>query len=203
MYTAIVSLTECTPGLPPCKTLDTLQGFTRHYMMVIPMIPAQSPAPTLVALFGAALIWAAANPTVHAQEVLRAEDFAWLEGSWRNTRNGSIEAWRAAGDDVMRGMTYINDADAPDGRRVIEEVLLYRSGQRWFYVPDVSHNALPVPFALTDSDVGRYRFDNLGHDYPKRIEYQREGETGLVVTIADVRDDGSAFRETRFHFVRD
>ncbi len=153
--------------------------------------------------FGVALIWVAMMPTIHAQQVLTAEDFAWLEGSWRNTRNGSIEAWRTVGDDVMRGMTYIKDDDAPDGRRVIEEVLLYRSGQRWFYVPDVSHNALPVHFALVESEVGRYRFDNLGHDYPKRIEYQRDGETGLVVVIADVREDGSAFRETRFQFVRD
>jgi hypothetical protein len=127
--------------------------------------------------------------------------FSWLEGAWRNESNGSIESWQSLSGDVLRGETHIEDQESGE-RRVVEEVLLYRSGERWFYVPDVSHNALPVPFVLRESEGRSFVFENLNHDYPKRIVYEAAGEAALVVRISDVGSDGSSVRVGEFRFRR-
>ena len=47
----------------------------------------------------------------------------------------------------------------------------------------------PVPFRLTASGTDWARFENPGHDYPKRVEYRRTGQ-GLHAEIGGPAADG-------------
>ena len=126
-------------------------------------------------------------------------EFGWLEGKWRNVDNGSVEAWTLLAADALKGRTTIT---RPDGSmRVLEELMLYRSGDQWYYVPDVAQNTYPVPFEYS-RDGSKHVFVNETHDYPKQIVYERGALNALMVWISDLDDSGAPVNRMDFRFVR-
>lgn len=150
---------------------------------------------TATVVVGAALLLSPAATAQSGDAAAGSTDMSWIVGEWRNERNGSVEAWEKLSDDVYVATTTAGD-------RVIERIILYRSGDRWFYVPDVSHNALPVHFLLTESSERVAVFENLSHDYPKRIAYSALEEGRLEAVISDVDENGAAVRPGVFRFTR-
>ncbi len=59
-----------------------------------------------------------------------------------------------------------------------------------YYLSKVTHNELPVAFRLSECADGRFVFVNPAHDFPKRLDYVREGEDRLKVRVSDGADKG-------------
>ncbi|ALZ75133.1 DUF6265 family protein [Rheinheimera sp. F8] len=109
-----------------------------------------------------------------------------LAGHWQSDANqkGSYwqEQWSKLDVNNWQGQgRTVNQAGAETGR---EELRLLRMSGQWFYLAKVSHNPLPVAFALTECSASRLQFDNPAHDFPKRLVYQADNDR-LSVDVSD------------------
>ena len=126
------------------------------------------------------LVGAASAVTAAAAELSSLE---WLLGSWQRTgmaagRSGA-EHWRRQADVLEgEGRSYRQgELQFQERLRIIDE------GGQLYYVADVAGNPAPVRFALVEQGAQSVVFENLRHDFPQRIVYQRNGRQ-LTATVS-------------------
>ncbi len=66
---------------------------------------------------------------------------------------------------------------------VLEKLKLIIKDDSIYYVADVPENNQPVYFKLTEISENAYTCENVEHDFPKKIIYQRDGKK-LKATIS-------------------
>ena len=118
-------------------------------------------------------------------------DLRWLLGDWmaEGERTTFHETWTESTPQTFEGAGI--ERSKPDGAEKGGETLrLVEMSGGVFYVSKVTHNTLPVAFRLTVCDAGSYVFENPAHDFPRRLEYRRDGEDRLVVRVSDGGDKG-------------
>lgn len=108
----------------------------------------------------------------------------WLSGTWVTSDELTEEHWSVPRGGTMMGYSL----SAVGGRRVHYEHLRIDANDG-----TVTYHADPVgqaltSFALRESKEGHLVFENLDHDYPKRIEYRSLGPGQLVVHLSGVED---------------
>lgn len=109
-----------------------------------------------------------------------------LSGEWRSEKNSSItvESWDKITEKTFEG--YGKFINTTDGTEIITETLrLVEMGGEIFYIAKVSHNKLPVPFKLTESNDSTLIFENKDHDFPKKIKYLFSGKDEMIVTVGE------------------
>ena len=105
---------------------------------------------------------------------LNAADLpSWMAGSWGGTTDGvkMEEHWTSADGGLMLGMH--RDA-APNGKTSFEFLRIEKKGNALVYHA-MPNGRPPTPFALKTLTADRVVFENLGHDFPQRIIYWRDG----------------------------
>lgn len=150
---------------------------------------------TMVLVF--ALFAAALTGVAMAQQPVPEgiQQLQWLLGTWQRDdlpqgRSGD-EVWRGEGDALVGvGSSYRDGA-----LRFREQLRIVQEGEQVFYVADVPGNPAPVKFGQSNQQGQSVVFENPAHDFPRRIEYQREGER-LTARIS------GGGREQVFHFLR-
>ena len=117
------------------------------------------------------------------------DELAWLASSWR-TQDGTeitLEAWSGPRGGVLYGYSHTSVG----GEMVHHELLrIWRRGGELSLLAAPSGQA-PASFALVESGAGHAAFANPSHDFPKRIEYRRDGDR-LVARISGDADQRSA-----------
>ncbi|RJG15125.1 DUF6265 family protein [Massilia cavernae] len=125
----------------------------------------------LVAATGTAL---AANET--------AAQFGWLQGCWQATGGepGSGETWTSAAGGTLLGLS----RTVKGGRTVAHEFVQIRETEpgKLAYIALPSGQA-QATFPLAHASDKRVVFENLAHDFPKRIIYRREGSRLLFARV--------------------
>lgn len=119
------------------------------------------------------------------------ESLAWLQGSWRAEAGTRIvfETWLADADGSLSGTGAM--AAAPDGSpEVYEHLQLLAADDEIRYIVTGAGNEQPVTFVLKSADEQRFRFENLAHDFPKRIEYVWLDEDHFRVEVSDATGPG-------------
>jgi len=114
----------------------------------------------------------AAAPTVN--------DVAWIAGCWESTRNGRhvTEHWLAPEGGTMMGVSRTTAGD----KTTEWEFLIIRRGPRGLdYVAKPSGQPEGT-FTATTASPSEVIFENLAHDFPKRIIYKRTAD-GLTASI--------------------
>ncbi len=114
-----------------------------------------------------------------------------LAGHWQTVANKQgvywHEEWSRIDADNWRGLgRTFNSRNTETGR---EDLRLLRMNGQWFYLAKVSHNVLPVAFALTQCTASRLQFDNPAHDFPRRLVYHYQ-QDGLRVEVSDAAGKG-------------
>ncbi|BFM12940.1 hypothetical protein R50072_30930 [Simiduia litorea] len=120
----------------------------------------------------------------------------WLLGEWvaKNGDRTSTETWLYAGGATYEGVGKTFSL----GQLKSEESLIIAEMSGVLYlIAKVNHNALPVAFGLVSCTVNSVRFENLAHDFPKRIEYKREGENQLAAYVSDAESKSFSVHFTR------
>lgn len=117
------------------------------------------------------------------------KDVAWVLGAWESTNQDSVmtESWGKVSDVTFEGAgaTYFKGMlKATESLRMIE------MSQSVFYLAKVSHNPLPVAFKLIKCADGNAIFENLNHDFPKRIEYISTEADSMMVVVSDAKEKG-------------
>jgi len=113
--------------------------------------------------------------------------FTWLAGAWEATQGNRVieEHWTTPTANSMIGMSRTVSGDRT---AEFEFLRIEKRGADLFYVPQPNGRP-PVSFKLTSSENGRFVFENTtGEDRVHRIEYRREGESGLIARVEGAQD---------------
>jgi hypothetical protein len=115
----------------------------------------------------------------------------WLQGEWLADGKKSTwrESWAAIGPHTWEGRG-VETSKAEPARSNAEDLRLVEMGGGVFYVAKVAHNELPVAFRLVECSPARLVFANPDHDFPKRLEYERQPDGRLRVNIGDGAGEG-------------
>ncbi len=115
----------------------------------------------------------------------------WLLGEWvaDGARSTFRESWAARGPKTWEG-TGVEVSKADPAQASGETLRLVEMADGVFYLSKVTHNELPVAFRLSECAGGRFVFVNPAHDFPRQLDYVRDGENGLRVRVSDGADQG-------------
>jgi Domain of unknown function (DUF6265) len=111
---------------------------------------------------------------------------AWLQGCWEraSTRGTVEEQWMAPRGGCMIG---VGRTVRGDSLFEYEMVVVRRRGEHLEYEahPSGQPSAVFLSRTLTDSTVV---FENLEHDFPQRVGYQRAGRDSVLAWIEGIVD---------------
>jgi len=146
-----------------------------------------------ILLFLAALL---STPAAFAQDI---EDLHWMSGCWRSeappeaeTGATYTEVWIAPPAPVLFGYAYTIGEGELQGW---EQMRIEINGRLEFVA--MPWGAFPVRFQVVeDATPNRVTFENFAHDFPKRIEYWREGNR-LYARVSDGAGEGQDFTYRR------
>lgn len=126
------------------------------------------------------------------------EPLDWLLGDWsvRKGENVITESWRPVSSNTYEGA---GDVVAGNTGEVVsaESLRLVEMSGEIFYLAKVDQNELPVAFKLVECSPHHAVFENAGHDFPRRIEYQLVDAHNLTVTVGDGKGRGFSIEFTR------
>ena len=128
---------------------------------------------------------------VFAGDCRTLSDLRWLLGEWSAEGDNTTfhESWTESTTQTFEGAG-IERSKTDSAVKGSEALRLVEMAGGVFYVSKVTHNELPVAFRLTGCDGGAYVFENPAHDFPRRLEYRRDGADRLVVRVSDGGDKG-------------
>jgi Domain of unknown function (DUF6265) len=118
-------------------------------------------------------------------------DLAWLEGTWRGQIGGRDFEARYSGADggqVLSASKYTKDG-LPAG---FEFERFEEQGDSLILTP-FPEGKSSVTFRLAELDVEGRRavFENLAHDFPTRLSYQRVANDRLTILVSGPGEDGN------------
>ena len=111
----------------------------------------------------------------------KLSDLDFLVGTWEKI------------DHIFKWQTY----KIVDGQKIVTEIIALKSdGNRIVYTPTVfdQNEGKPIPFTLHNLDENMFSFENLDHDFPKKIQYKKKSENEVIVTILGENDKGFSYR---------
>ena len=122
-------------------------------------------------------------PLAHTAEAQDLSAVAFMSGCWRGAfgSGGTTieESYTSSNTQVMLGTTrYIQD-----GRTVEFEFTRLHADSAGVFLTPYPGGLGSVSFRLTASSDSEAVFENLEHDFPKRIIYRRSDDGGLTARI--------------------
>ena len=131
---------------------------------------------------------------VTAQQ-MEIRQFEWLLGTWKmeTTKGTLLETWTAESDTTMVGRSIrVKTGDTLLLERI--RIVCNRSGCAYIPIAEGQNNNKPVVFRMTTISQNGFVAENPAHDFPKRIQYDRDSER----LNASVSGNG---KENKFPFV--
>jgi hypothetical protein len=130
-------------------------------------------------IFAAAVLALGAGGAAGADPVAR---LGWLHGCWQaaGAEAGSGEQWMAAAGGTVLGMS----RTVRKGKTTEYEFLQIRETEpgKLAYIAMPSGRP-PTTFTLVRESDTEFVFENLGHDFPQRVIYRRDGDKILNARI--------------------
>lgn len=119
------------------------------------------------------------------------DDLHFLNGTWKVENKETFEVWNLE-DDQLIGMSYkINN-----GNKIITETLqIAVIDTKVVYKATVpsQNNGETVPFVLNPLVTDKLSFENLDHDFPKKIQYQQITDSKILVQVLGDDDKGFSY----------
>ena len=120
-------------------------------------------------------------PVGARQTVPSFEKLAWIAGCWQGQMGSgkTQEQWMKPEGDSMLGMS----RTVVKGRTPFFEFpQIKRDGEDLVYIARPQGKE-PTPFKLVKLNESAAVFENLQHDFPQRITYQRQIDGSLIATL--------------------
>jgi len=120
----------------------------------------------------------------------------WLQGYWCSGQGEERieELWLVPASGELLGINRTTNKGVMTG---FEYLRIVEQDKMLTYIAQPGGSP-PTPFQLAESGDQRIVFENLQHDFPQRIEYQRTGEK-LRAQISGPGEDGEVMT-IPFHF---
>ena len=124
-------------------------------------------------LFATVIAHSQSSPQTIADDFKKLE---WLNGTWirSNTKPGRTahESWQKISTTEWRGIgVNMRGTDTA----FLEKLKIIIKEENIYYVADIAENKEPVYFKLTAITDNSFVCENLQHDFPKTIAYQKDG----------------------------
>ncbi len=157
--------------------------------------------PPAVLLFFVALGWFGCKNTELPPVDALAFPLERLQGKWQdmNRDNAFFEEWAVVGDKHLEGRGYVmasGDTVFIEQLEIVaqDSALLYRVGLNGSRTRDL------VEFRMTSATPREIVFENPKHDFPKKISYELQPDSGINVYLSG--HEAGQFSEINFSFVR-
>jgi hypothetical protein len=124
------------------------------------------------------LVILAAGGSVSAQNTASIESLSWLSGCWQGQQGTAVieEIWSKPGGMSMIGL----GRTVKDNRTVSFEFMQFREENgTLFFLPQPQGGA-QVRFPLKEFTPAKLTFENLMHDFPQRVTYERKSNQLLA-----------------------
>lgn len=121
------------------------------------------------------------------------KDLHFLNGTWKIENKQSYETWKINNDSSLEGNSY----KIKDGNKRIDEYLAIKAAAgKIIYTARVlnQNNGQPVDFTMNASVTDKFSFENLEHDFPKKIQYTKLNDTTLFIAVLGENDKGFSYR---------
>lgn len=114
---------------------------------------------------------------------------SWVLGSWESTNKEPLitESWVQVSDMTFEG---VGETYSEGKIKNTESLRIVEMSKAFFYIAKVDQNSSPVAFKLIQCEHGNAVFENLSHDFPKRIEYKLIEKDNMVVIVSDGKAKG-------------
>ncbi|WP_143731756.1 DUF6265 family protein [Microbulbifer sp. GL-2] len=146
------------------------------------------------------LIIVAFHSQVFASGSCSLSDLGWLEGNWyfETDKLKVIEHWERISPKTLEGngltkSTRSGDIISSETLRLVE-----MSGEI-FYVAKVKSNDFPVPFKLVQCSSRHAGFENVNHDFPKKLIYQLVDANHIDVFVSGEKEKEFTMKYTRMN----
>ncbi|MBW2454570.1 MAG: metallophosphoesterase [Deltaproteobacteria bacterium] len=138
---------------------------------------------------------AAAAETEHPDA---SDELAWLLGCWRNIADDTenVERWRAGPAGALDG----DSRTTQRGRVVHRETMSIARGPQGLTYTATPSGQTRTTFRAVEVNEERVIFENLDHDYPQRIIYERTTPGRLKARIEG--DVGGETKSSEWHWTR-
>ncbi|WP_297693319.1 DUF6265 family protein [uncultured Eudoraea sp.] len=114
----------------------------------------------------------------------------FLIGTWKMEGKEQYENWELSNNKELNGYSY----KFKDSQKIITETLSIKILENTVIfeatVPD-QNEGKTIPFTLNNEIKDYLSFENIDHDFPKKIQYKRINENEIEVTV--LGDEGKGF----------
>lgn len=132
------------------------------------------------AVLACAILALSAAPALAQSPAFTIDQLGFMAGSWAVSDGVTIEEqWMAPGGGTMLGMS----RTVGEGKTYFFEYLRIETRQDGLFYVAMPKGGVATSFKLVKLDAGGAVFENLQHDFPKRIIYRREANGGLFARI--------------------
>jgi hypothetical protein len=141
----------------------------------------------------------ALGSTATAQTTAKLNDLSWLSGCWQGQQGTAVieEIWSKPGGMSMIGL----GRTVKDNRTVSFEFMQFREENgTLFFLPQPQGGA-QVRFPLKEFTPAKHTFENLAHDFPQRVTYERKNNL-LLASIEGTEKGKFSRHEFRMKKVR-
>ena len=137
----------------------------------------------MIVILGAATIGSATGRALQTEKpAFKVDDLSWLSGDWETApgRMQIEEHWTKPSGGALLGV----GRTIAGGKMVFFEYLRIETrGEEIFYVAQPKGRTPGTDFKLVRLSAGEAVFENLQHDFPKRIIYRKQADGGLTARI--------------------
>ncbi|RKS03178.1 MULTISPECIES: DUF6265 family protein [unclassified Flavobacterium] len=117
----------------------------------------------------------------------------FLHGTWKMEAKENYETWEMVNDHELKGSSYRIKGDK---KITTENLSIKISGDKATYTAIVldQNNGQPVDFVLNKEVKNKFSFENLTHDFPKKIQYTVVDDKTLFVEVLGDNDQGFSYK---------
>ena len=120
----------------------------------------------------------------------------FLIGTWKMEGKEQYENWELSNNKELIGYSY----KFKDSQKIITETLSIKILENAVIfeatVPD-QNEGKTIPFTLNNEVKDYLSFENIDHDFPKKIQYKRINENEIEVTVLGDEGEGFSYKQLK------
>ena len=127
-------------------------------------------------------------------------DLAWISGCWEGRQGSAVieEIWSKPSGGSMIGL----GRTVKGNRTVSFEFMQFREENGSLVFLPQPQGGPRVSFPLKDSFGGKATFENLKHDFPQRVIYERKGKALMWASVEGMQNGKEERQQFVMHKVR-
>jgi uncharacterized protein DUF6265 len=153
---------------------------------------------TALAVIFVVIATAIGNHTHSAATTSDIAQLAWMSGDWQTASGGRAQIEEHWTQPAGRSMLGMGRTVAGGKTAEFEFLRIEQRDDAVYYVAQPKGQCPPTDFKLTRATGQEAVFENLAHDFPKRIIYKKTGEDSLTASI----DGGEGTKQMTFAYRR-